>query len=73
MAVKEWVVYRRFTEGTVEVARIVGEVVTGSDAESIEKLLKAEGFPELDPLVILHGMYLWAARVGGNPESLETD
>ena len=57
------------TNGDFIVATIDGDKVTGSKAESIEKLLRSRGWPTENPMRILHGDYLWAEKAPGNEQS----
>jgi hypothetical protein len=60
---KRYFVYERLDEGTKFIAVVEGEVVSGTKAAMIEKVLRGEGWPAESPDRILHGMYVWAAEV----------
>jgi hypothetical protein len=59
----KYIVYNRKDEGTVVIATIDGEKITGESAKKVKAVLFQCGFPQVAPDVILHGMRVFAVRV----------
>ncbi len=58
-----YLIFERVDEGTKVIAKLDGETFSGEQAESIEKLLRQKGWPDIPPDQILHGSRCWAALV----------
>lgn len=58
----DYIVYERQEQDTVPVARVSGKKVTGVKARLAEDLLKAGGWPKINPAEALSGSRIWAQK-----------
>jgi hypothetical protein len=56
-------VYQRTDAGDVLVAVIDAGKVTGEKADMVREMLEKGGYPNVSPVKIIHGSYLWAEEV----------